>query len=158
MDGFQRVWKFWIFRQTWQVRTCSFWTILEHVRYPAPINPMNVRTLSRCCLLILDGIFMVSKMFEFFRCFVKFDRFGTCNIFHFFYSQKQNRWFLKSLSFWIFGQIWLVWTCNYFFCFWTITEHLNHLSRLFPINQRQYQDLIKWWILATLGKIMVGFW
>ena len=45
----------------------------KHIRYPAPINPMNVRNLSRCCLLLSDGISMVSKMFDVLRFFVKFD-------------------------------------------------------------------------------------
>ena len=38
INCFQHVWQFSIFRQTWQLQTCIFITIIEHVRYPAPIS------------------------------------------------------------------------------------------------------------------------
>ena len=81
---FELPWSLLVFHQEWsEVRTCSFWTIKGHVRYPAPINPMNVRTLSTCCLLLLDVISIVSEMFVIFRIFVKFDRSGHAKFFTF---------------------------------------------------------------------------
>ena len=81
MNGFQ--WVCLIFRQTWQVWTYSFWILIEHVRYPEPINSMNVRTLSRWCLLLLNGISMVCKMFDIFLFFVEFDMSGHAKFFTF---------------------------------------------------------------------------
>ena len=112
------------------------------MRLPAPITPMNVRNLSRCCLLLLDGIFMVSKIFEFFRCFVKFDGSGHAKFFTFSTLRSKINGFWKVCRFGFLVKF--DWSGPaIIFGFWTITKHLNYLSRLFPINQRQYQDLIK---------------
>ena len=50
--------------------------ILKQVSYPAPTNPMNVRTFSKWCLLLSQRISRVSERFVIFPFFVKFDRSG----------------------------------------------------------------------------------
>ena len=78
-DRSRQVCRFSIFHHTWQVRTCSFWTITQQMSYPVPINPMNIRTLSRCCLLLSEGISMISKKFVVFPLFQKTWQVWTCN-------------------------------------------------------------------------------
>ena len=82
---------FLIFRQT-----CSFWPIIELVSYPAPITLMNVRTLSRWCLLLLDGIAILFKMFDGFQFFVKFDRSGHANFFYFLWNHGTGDLSIKN--------------------------------------------------------------
>ena len=77
-NGFENFWFFIKLDRSW-----SFWTILKHVRYPIPINPMNVRTLSRCCSLLSGGISKFSEMFVILRFFVEFDRSGHAKFFTF---------------------------------------------------------------------------